>query len=119
MPAQEKKFIERAIKKGYDKKKIEELFNQMKTFAEYGFNKSHSTAYAYLAYQTAFLKAHYPVYFMSAPPQLRIGKDRHHLQDHPVHLREQARWASTSCRPTSTRATRISTSNRPAPSVSA
>jgi DNA polymerase-3 subunit alpha len=66
MPAQEKRFIERAIKRGYDKKKTEELFGQMKTFAEYGFNKSHSTAYAYLAYQTAFLKAHYPVYFMSA-----------------------------------------------------
>ena len=66
MPAQEKRFIERGIKRGYDKKKVEELFSQMKTFAEYGFNKSHSTAYAYLAYQTAFLKAHYPVYFMSA-----------------------------------------------------
>ncbi len=66
MPAQEKKFLERAAKKGYDRKKAEELFGQMKTFAEYGFNKSHSTAYAYLAYQTAYLKAHYPVYFMSA-----------------------------------------------------
>jgi len=66
MPAQEKRFFERGVKRGYDKKKIEELFGQMKTFAEYGFNKSHSTAYAYLAYQTAFLKAHYPVYFMSA-----------------------------------------------------
>jgi len=66
MPAQEKRFLERAAKKGYDKKKVEELFGQMKTFAEYGFNKSHSTAYAYLAYQTAYLKAHYPVYFMSA-----------------------------------------------------
>ncbi|MBN2345481.1 MAG: hypothetical protein JXO51_03760, partial [Candidatus Aminicenantes bacterium] len=66
MPAQEKKFLERAARRGYDKKKVEELFSQMKTFAEYGFNKSHSTAYAYLAYQTAFLKAHYPVYFMSA-----------------------------------------------------
>ncbi len=66
MPAQERKFLERAARKGYDKKKVEALFGQMKTFAEYGFNKSHSTAYAYLAYQTAFLKAHYPVYFMSA-----------------------------------------------------
>jgi DNA polymerase-3 subunit alpha len=66
MPAQEKKFLERAARKGYEKKKVEELFGQMKTFAEYGFNKSHSTAYAYLAYQTAYLKAHYPVYFMAA-----------------------------------------------------
>ncbi len=66
VPAVEKKFLERAAKKGYDRRKAEELFAQMRTFAEYGFNKSHATAYAYLAYQTAFLKAHYPVYFMSA-----------------------------------------------------
>ncbi len=66
MPAVEKKFLERAAKRGYDRRKAEELFAQMRTFAEYGFNKSHATAYAYLAYQTAFLKAHYPVYFMSA-----------------------------------------------------
>jgi DNA polymerase-3 subunit alpha len=66
VPAVEKKFLERAAKHGYDKKKVEELFGQMRTFAEYGFNKSHATAYAYLAYQTAYLKAHYPVYFMSA-----------------------------------------------------
>lgn len=66
MAVQEKKFIERAVKRGHNRKKVGELFAQMKTFAEYGFNKSHATAYAYLAYQTAFLKAHYPVYFMSA-----------------------------------------------------
>ena len=66
MAVQEKKFVERAVKRGHNRKKVGELFAQMKTFAEYGFNKSHATAYAYLAYQTAFLKAHYPVYFMSA-----------------------------------------------------
>ncbi len=66
VPALEKKFLERAGKRGHERRKVEELFGQMKTFAEYGFNKSHSTAYAYLAYQTAYLKAHYPVYFMSA-----------------------------------------------------
>jgi len=66
MPEQEKKFKERAIKRGFDRKKVDQLFAQIKTFGEYGFNKSHSTAYAYLAYQTAFLKAHYPVYFMAA-----------------------------------------------------
>lgn len=66
LPTLEKEYMAGAAKKQYHKKKAEELFSQMKTFAEYGFNKSHSTAYAYLAYQTAYLKAHYPVFFMSA-----------------------------------------------------
>ncbi len=66
LPALEKEFTAGAQKKGFEKKNVAELFSQMSTFAEYGFNKSHSTAYAYLAYQTAYLKAHFPVYFMSA-----------------------------------------------------
>lgn len=66
LPGLEKEFMSGAIKRGYNRKKLEALFSQMSTFAEYGFNKSHSTAYAFLAYQTAYLKAHFPVYFMSA-----------------------------------------------------
>jgi DNA polymerase-3 subunit alpha len=66
IPNMENKFITGAIKKGYNKSKTNKIFSQIKTFAKYGFNKSHSTAYAYLAYQTAYLKAHFPVYFMSA-----------------------------------------------------
>ncbi len=66
LPAVKKSFLSGAAKKNFNKKKAEELFSQMSTFAEYGFNKSHSTAYAYLAYQTAYLKVHYPVYFMSS-----------------------------------------------------
>jgi DNA polymerase-3 subunit alpha len=66
LPPVKKAFMEGGGKKGFNKKKLEELFSQMETFAEYGFNKSHSTAYAFLAYQTAYLKAHYPVYFMMA-----------------------------------------------------
>ncbi len=66
LPSVKKDFLEGAIRRGFAKKKAEELFYQMSTFAEYGFNKSHSTAYANLAYQTAYLKVHYPVYFMSA-----------------------------------------------------
>jgi DNA polymerase-3 subunit alpha len=66
LPGLEKEFMNGAIKKGFNRKKLEKLFSQMSTFAEYGFNKSHSTAYAFLAYQTAYLKAHFPVYFMSA-----------------------------------------------------
>jgi DNA polymerase-3 subunit alpha len=66
LPPVKKAFMEGGAKKGSNKKKLEALFSQMETFAEYGFNKSHSTAYAFLAYQTAYLKAHYPVYFMMA-----------------------------------------------------
>ncbi len=42
------------------------IFDQIRHFAEYGFNKSHSAAYAYLAFQTAYLKSHYPAHFMAA-----------------------------------------------------
>ena len=60
------KFIAGAEKNGIKKKKAEEIFNLIEKFAQYGFNKSHSTAYAYVAYQTAWLKVHYPAEFMSA-----------------------------------------------------
>ncbi len=59
-------FIDGARQNGLEKKKAEELFSQIEKFAGYGFNKSHSTAYALIAYQTAYLKAHYPVEFMAA-----------------------------------------------------
>jgi DNA polymerase-3 subunit alpha len=59
-------FIEGAREKGLEKKKAEDLFSQIEKFAGYGFNKSHSTAYALIAYQTAYLKAHYPIEFMAA-----------------------------------------------------
>ena len=60
------KFIEGAQKKGITKKKSEDIYNLIEKFAQYGFNKSHSTAYAYIAYQTAWLKTYYPAEFMSA-----------------------------------------------------
>ncbi|KAF0216560.1 MAG: DNA polymerase III subunit [Geobacteraceae bacterium] len=59
-------FLEGAKKQGIDPKKAESIFDLMAKFAEYGFNKSHSAAYALVAYQTAYLKAHYPVEFMAA-----------------------------------------------------
>ena len=59
-------FLEGAQSKGLDKKKAVELFEMIEKFAGYGFNKSHSTAYALIAYMTAYLKAHYPVEFMAA-----------------------------------------------------
>jgi DNA polymerase-3 subunit alpha len=59
-------FLAGAKVKGFDLKKAEVIFDLMAKFAEYGFNKSHSAAYALIAYQTAWLKAHYPVEFMAA-----------------------------------------------------
>jgi DNA polymerase-3 subunit alpha len=66
MEKQKATFIEGARKLGHPQKKIEKIFDLMAKFAGYGFNKSHSAAYAYLAYVTAYLKAHYPIDFMAA-----------------------------------------------------
>jgi len=60
------KFVEGSKKNGHSEKKAAHLFDLMEHFAGYGFNKSHSTAYAYLAYQTAYLKANYPWHFAAA-----------------------------------------------------
>lgn len=66
MEKQKEAFIEGAKANGITEKKAIRIFDLMAYFAEYGFNKSHSAAYAYVAYQTAYLKAHYPVEFMAA-----------------------------------------------------
>ncbi len=60
------KFIKGAIEKGYKKEKVEEIFALIEKFAQYGFNKSHSAAYGVVSYWTAYLKAHYPIEFMTA-----------------------------------------------------
>ena len=59
-------FIDGAKAKGVDEKVAENVFDKMAKFASYGFNKSHAAAYAYIAYQTAYLKAHFPVELMAA-----------------------------------------------------
>ena len=64
--AQETKFVEGAIKNGASKKIAEELWNWILPFANYGFPKAHAAAYATIAYQTAYLKSHYPVEFMAS-----------------------------------------------------
>ncbi|WP_055442678.1 DNA polymerase III subunit alpha [Lacinutrix himadriensis] len=60
------KFIEQASAKGHDAKKLEKIWKDWEAFASYAFNKSHSTCYAWIAYQTAYLKAHYPAEYMAA-----------------------------------------------------
>ncbi len=59
-------FIENAMKKGHDEKILEKVWKDWEAFASYAFNKSHSTCYAFVAYQTAYLKANYPAEFMAA-----------------------------------------------------
>src|SRR6478672_2728170 len=66
MVKQRDRFIKGAVEKGFPQKKIEKIFDLMEQFAGYGFNKSHSAAYAFLAFATAYLKAHYPIDFMAA-----------------------------------------------------
>ena len=66
MAKQREAFMSGALKNGVSEKKASKIFELMEFFAGYGFNKSHSTAYAFLAYQTAFLKANYPKHFAAA-----------------------------------------------------
>lgn len=66
-------FTTRATEAGFNAKKAGELFDLMAYFAGYGFNKSHSAAYGVIAYQTAYLKAHYPVEFMASLISLEAG----------------------------------------------
>ncbi|HEV7889300.1 MAG TPA: DNA polymerase III subunit alpha, partial [Pyrinomonadaceae bacterium] len=66
MAVHEEKFIAGCVKNKIPKKKAREIFRLMAQFADYGFNRSHSVAYAHVAYQTAYLKAHYPEHFYAA-----------------------------------------------------
>jgi len=66
MKEQRQKFIEGAVARGYPRKLAVKIFELVENFGYYGFNKSHSTAYALISYQTAYLKAHYPKEFMAA-----------------------------------------------------
>ncbi len=69
------KFVSGAVKKNVDKKTAVEIFDLLEKFAEYGFNKSHSTAYSVIAYQTAWLKTHYPAEFIAANMSSVINRE--------------------------------------------
>ena len=60
------KFVEQAAANGHDAEKLEKIWKDWEAFASYAFNKSHSTCYAWIAYQTAYLKAHYPAEYMAS-----------------------------------------------------
>ena len=73
MEAQRKSFIDGAVENGVHKGTAADIFVQVEKFAGYGFNKSHAAAYALVAYQTAYLKANYPVEFLAASMTLDAG----------------------------------------------
>ncbi len=73
MAKQKEKFVSGAAGRGVEREKAAELWEYIEPFAGYGFNKSHSVAYAMLAYKTAYLKAHYPVAFMAAMLTSEMG----------------------------------------------
>ncbi len=73
MQKERERFIYGAQRRGVPERQAGEIFDQMETFAMYGFNKSHSAAYALISYQTAYLKAHYPEEFMAALLTLDMG----------------------------------------------
>jgi DNA polymerase-3 subunit alpha len=73
MSQQRDEFKKGAKVKGIKEEVADKIFDLMATFGRYGFNKAHSAGYAYIAYQTAYLKAHYPVQFMAATMSSEIG----------------------------------------------
>lgn len=66
MQSMKEEFIQGCIKKGYSKEKANDVFDLIEKFANYGFGKAHSVAYGYVAYQLAYLKANYPLYFFAS-----------------------------------------------------
>jgi len=74
MAHEKDKFIEQGATRGYDRAKVSELFDLIEYFAGYGFNKSHSAAYALVAYETAFLKANYLTEFMAGLLSTKAGR---------------------------------------------
>jgi DNA polymerase-3 subunit alpha len=74
MAEQRDRFVTGAAALGYPSEAVGEIFDQMEKFSGYGFNKSHSAAYALVAYQTAYLKTHYPIEFMAALLTSEISK---------------------------------------------
>jgi DNA polymerase-3 subunit alpha len=73
MQKQSSIFVEGCVARGIDKAQAEAIFELLERFADYGFNKSHAAAYALVAYQTAYMKANYPVEFLAASMTLDMG----------------------------------------------
>ncbi len=80
MAKQKNEFIDGALKKGFTKKIAGDIFDMVEKFASYGFNKSHSVAYAVVAYKTAYLKTYYPAEYLSAMMSAEIGDTNYIVQ---------------------------------------
>ncbi len=80
MARQRERFVSGAVERGMDKAQMEMIFDLVARFASYGFNKSHAACYALIAYQTAWLKAHYPAEFLAASMTYDMGNtDKLHV----------------------------------------
>jgi len=98
-----KQFTEGAIERGLEKGQAEKIFDLIEKFGGYGFNKSHTTAYALVAFQSAWLKTHHPTEFMAALLSSEmVGTEREKYPSSST-SKTAGRWASRCCRPTSTR----------------
>ncbi|HTQ83172.1 MAG TPA: DNA polymerase III subunit alpha, partial [Pseudolabrys sp.] len=73
MRAQRERFVSGCVERGVEKSQADAIFDLLERFAEYGFNKSHAAAYALVAYQTAYMKANFPVEFLAATMTLDLG----------------------------------------------
>ncbi|HEY4983385.1 MAG TPA: DNA polymerase III subunit alpha, partial [Pseudolabrys sp.] len=73
MQAQRERFVSGSVERGVERHQADAIFDLLERFAEYGFNKSHAAAYALVAYQTAYMKANFPVEFLAATMTLDIG----------------------------------------------
>src|SRR6478735_700193 len=73
MEVQRVRFVSGAVERGVDRQQADTIFDLLAKFADYGFNKSHAAAYALVAYQTAYLKANFPVEFLAASMTLDLG----------------------------------------------
>lgn len=75
MKKEKKQFVSQSVKQGYSTSLAEKVWSFIERFAGYGFNKAHATSYAMIAYQTAYLKAHYPVEYMTALMSAESGRE--------------------------------------------
>ncbi len=89
MDAMREKFIMGAKERGYDERKIEELWEKIEKFASYSFNKSHSVAYAIISFWTAYIKAHYPlVFYASTLSSFRTSGQQKFFDNVPLFIQE-------------------------------
>ena len=102
MDAQKERFVQGAAKNGVEPQRADFIFDLVQKFAGYGFNKSHAAAYAVVAYQTAYLKANYPVEFLAASMSLDMGNT-----DKLMQFRQEAQRVGVKIMPPSINASAV------------